>query len=71
MNILVPGDLEKAKLKYLVVRTFACHVCGCKFEADNNEYQIEVSRAPVPHDEFFAECPCCKNRVHYLEPEET
>lgn len=39
MKIIVPGDLEKARLKNLCIKTFECPDCGCKFEATSEEYE--------------------------------
>ena len=39
MEIIKPGDLEKAKKKKLHPLKFTCPDCECIFVADNTEYE--------------------------------
>lgn len=55
MKIIVPGDLEKARLKNLCIKTFECPDCGCKFEATSEEYEYGTQLDYGP----FMTCPCC------------
>lgn len=55
MKIIVPGDLEKARLKNLGIKTFECPDCGCVFEATSEEYKYETQPDYGP----FMTCPCC------------
>lgn len=62
MKIIVPGDLEKARLKKLYIKIFECPDCGCKFEATSEEYKYgsQIDYGP------FMTCPCCGKK--YVEP---
>lgn len=62
MKIIVPGDLEKARLKNLGIKTFECPDCGCKFEATSEEYEYGSQLDYGP----FMTCPCCGKT--YVEP---
>lgn len=61
MKIIVPGDLEKARLKKLYIKIFECQDCGCKFEATSKEYKYG-NQINGP----FMTCPCCGKK--YVEP---
>lgn len=62
MKIIVPGDLEKARLKKLYPKIFECPDCGCKFEATSEEYEYGSQLDYGP----FMTCPCCGKT--YVEP---
>lgn len=62
MKIIVPGDLEKARLKKLYPKIFECPDCGCKFEATSEEYEYGTQLDYGP----FMTCPCCGKE--YVEP---
>lgn len=38
MEIIIPGDLNKAREKHLDIRTFICSDCECERTANNEEY---------------------------------
>ena len=52
MKILKEGNLELFKQ----TKRFSCSYCGCEFEADKDEYNVEYS--------YFCECPCCGKRAY-------
>ena len=62
MEIIKPGDLEKAKKKNLHPLKFTCPDCECVFVADNTEYEWGSQWEPGP----YADCPCCgRKHVDY------
>lgn len=62
MEIIIPGDLEKARKKNLRPLQFTCPDCECIFVAGNNEYEWGSQLEPGP----YATCPCCgRKNVDY------
>lgn len=62
MEIIKPGDLDKAKKKNLHPLKFTCPDCECIFVADNTEYEWGSQWEPGP----YANCPCCgRKNVDY------
>ena len=61
MKIIKEGktkeQLEKIP-KY--TKRFECKTCGCIFEADNDEYEVEDNRCRVL---YFCKCPNCEHRA--------
>ena len=55
MEIIIPGDLEKARKKKLRPLQFTCPDCECVFVADNTEYEWGSHWGAGP----YADCPCC------------
>ena len=55
MEIIIPGDLEKARKKKLRPLQFTCPDCECIFVADNSEYEWSSQWESGP----YATCPCC------------
>ena len=59
MEIIKPGDLEKAKKKNLHPLKFTCPDCECVFVADNTEYEWGSHWDAGP----YANCPCCGRKA--------
>lgn len=57
MTIIVEGDLNKL----VEHKIFHCRHCGCIFEADNTEYEINTDYNPIY---YSCICPTCENRVY-------
>lgn len=55
MIIIKEGDPEKARASRIYV--FACSVCGCEFEADEDDECIKERSALLGY--IAAACPCC------------
>ena len=56
----ISGDELNRKLKQ--TRRFECRTCGCVFEADKDEYEIETEYI---YTTCYCACPNCKTRVFY------
>ena len=59
MKIIVNGKLEKQ-----IVKRFKCSVCGCIFEANENEFNYPAS----PYGSIYTcKCPYCFNEGAVIE----
>ncbi len=64
MKILKQGSekkLKETRIKKHRIMIFECYWCGCKWEADADEGEVQSSQ--VEGD--YATCPFCKNTVYY------
>lgn len=59
MKILKQGDLERLKKSL----QFTCKLCGCVFEANDNEYVLVGEEWLNGNIEAVCNCPCCKENV--------
>ena len=58
MKILKPGDPEKR----IMAIQFKCQLCGCIFEADNSECELDSLYACEGRvDTYTVRCPNCKD----------
>ena len=56
MEILEHGNPEESKQ----TKVFKCGNCGCKFNADEDEYEY----AGRYEDYYYCECPECLNKAY-------
>lgn len=50
MEIIIPGDLQRAGIAVL----FVCRKCGCQFIARKEEFEIK----PGCRNDFYYQCSC-------------
>ena len=62
MKIIKQGDVSRL----VHIRRFDCPLCGCVFEADNNEYGEVLSMMDIY---WRITCPCCKKKTAWNKSE--
>lgn len=61
MKILEHGNPKKLN----ATKIFKCSLCGCKFEADKNEYYYSGSQYNEGY--YCCKCPECGKSAYYLK----
>ena len=58
ITIIQDGDLNKLRQ----IRRFTCEYCGCIFEGDREDYEID---SQYNQEYIKIRCPYCNNMVYY------
>ena len=62
MKIIQEGNIELAKKYMSIIKTFECEICGCEWEATNEEYKTFTSNMDLTVI-YSCNCPCCNHKV--------
>ena len=62
MNVLKKGNPDKILYYKLQVKYFVCDICGCEWEATNEEYKTFTSNMDLTVI-YSCNCPCCNHEV--------
>ena len=67
MEILTPGDLRKAKAARSEEKIFLCHLCGCRWKANRDDYVRNYNYQGNSYI-LSSVCPCCNEVIRLEEP---
>ena len=60
MTVIQEGDLSRLD----GIKRFTCHRCGCIFEADKTEYELN-DQFILPY--YACTCPTCEHKVYIAQ----
>ena len=64
MNVIKPGDQERARRKVNQTKKFECLDCGCVFECDYGEWKYDEEDRPGVCS-VSAKCPTCHQTTYH------
>ena len=67
MDILVQGNKAKADAIRKEEKVFMCHLCGCRWRADKDEYVRNWDFREANYI-LASICPCCNEVSRVTEP---
>ena len=67
MYILTQGDRQKAEEVRNEAKIFLCHLCGCRWKANRDDYVRDYDFREGNYI-LSSVCPCCNKVIRITEP---